>query len=61
MVGLADAPLIASMSKDVLFVVESGKTRTGVAREAVSKLNLATREDIQRLEDKIEQLLSGKR
>jgi capsular exopolysaccharide synthesis family protein len=40
-IGLADAPLIASMCKDVMFIIESGKTRTGVAREAVSKLEAA--------------------
>ncbi len=40
-IGLADAPLIASMCKDVMFVVESGKTRTSIAREALSKLNSA--------------------
>jgi capsular exopolysaccharide synthesis family protein len=40
-IGLADAPLIASMCKDAMFVIESGKTRTSVAREAVSKLHSA--------------------
>lgn len=40
-IGLADAPLIASMCKDAMFVIESGKTRTSVAREAVSKLHAA--------------------
>ena len=36
--GLADAPLIASVCQDVVFVVESGKTRTAAAQEAVSRL-----------------------
>ena len=36
--GLADAPLIASVCEDVVLVVESGKTRTGAAQEAVSRL-----------------------
>lgn len=40
-IGLADAPLIASMCKDVMFIVEAGKTRTVAAREAVSKLRAA--------------------
>ena len=40
-IGLADAPLIASICNDVMFVIESGKTRTGMAREAVSKLQAA--------------------
>ncbi len=40
-IGLADAPLIASMCKDVTFIIEAGKTRTSVAREAVSKLKAA--------------------
>lgn len=39
--GLADSPLLASIAKNVLFVIESGKTRTSVAREAVTKLNAA--------------------
>jgi polysaccharide biosynthesis transport protein len=36
--GLADAPLIASACSDVVFVVESGKTRTGAAQEALNRL-----------------------
>jgi capsular exopolysaccharide synthesis family protein len=36
--GLADAPLIASVCEDVVMVVESGKTRTGAAQEAVNRL-----------------------
>lgn len=36
--GLADAPLLASMSANVLFVIESGKTRTSAAREALERL-----------------------
>jgi capsular exopolysaccharide synthesis family protein len=36
--GLADAPLIASVCEDVVLVVESGKTRTGAAQEAVNRL-----------------------
>lgn len=38
MLGLADSALIASISKYVIFVVESGKTRTSLAREAVRNL-----------------------
>jgi capsular exopolysaccharide synthesis family protein len=36
--GLADAPLIASVCEDVVLVVESGKTRTGAAQEAVNRI-----------------------
>ena len=36
--GLADAPLIASVCEDVVLVVESGKTRTGAAQEALNRL-----------------------
>jgi len=39
--SLADAPLIASMCNDVMFVIESGKTRTSVARECLAKLRAA--------------------
>jgi capsular exopolysaccharide synthesis family protein len=40
-IGLADAPLLAAICKDVMFIIESGKTRTSVAREAVSRLQAA--------------------
>ena len=36
--GLADSPLIASVCEDVVLVVESGKTRTGAALEALNRL-----------------------
>ncbi len=36
--GLADAPLLAAATKNVLFVVESGKTRTRAAIEALNRL-----------------------
>jgi capsular exopolysaccharide synthesis family protein len=36
--GLADAPLLAAAAGNVLFVVESGKTRTRVAVEALNRL-----------------------
>lgn len=36
--GLADAPLIASVVSDVMLVVESGKTRTSAAQEALNRL-----------------------
>lgn len=36
--GLADAPLIASVVSDVLLVIESGKTRTSAAQEALNRL-----------------------
>lgn len=39
--GLSDAPLLASICKDVMFVVESGKTRTSAAVEAVNRLRSA--------------------
>ena len=39
--GLADAPLLASVCKDVILVVESGKTRTHAAQEAISRLRAA--------------------
>jgi capsular exopolysaccharide synthesis family protein len=36
--GLADAPLLAAAAGNVVFVVESGKTRTRVAVEALNRL-----------------------
>ena len=36
--GLADSPLLAAAAGDVLFVVESGKTRTNSAIEAIDRL-----------------------
>lgn len=36
--GLADAPLLASVSSNLLFVVESGRTRTRGAAEALNRL-----------------------
>ncbi len=39
--GLADAPLIASVVNDVLLVIESGKTRTAAALEAMNRLRAA--------------------
>ena len=36
--GLADAPLLAAAAGNVLFVVESGKTRTRAAIEALNRL-----------------------
>jgi polysaccharide biosynthesis transport protein len=39
--GLADAPLIASVVNDVVLVVESGKTRTAIAQEAINRLRVA--------------------
>ena len=39
--GLADAPLIASVVNDVVLVIESGKTRTSSAQEAISRLRSA--------------------
>jgi capsular exopolysaccharide synthesis family protein len=36
--GLADAPLLASAASNVLFVVESGKTRTRAAIEALNRI-----------------------
>jgi capsular exopolysaccharide synthesis family protein len=39
--GLADAPLIASVVNDVVLVIESGKTRTTAALEALSRLRAA--------------------
>jgi capsular exopolysaccharide synthesis family protein len=36
--GLADAPLLAAAAGEVLFVVESGKTRTRAAIEALNRL-----------------------
>ena len=37
-IGLADAPLLAAIAKNILFVVESGKTRTRAAIEALNRL-----------------------
>ena len=39
--GLADAPLLASTCEDVMLVVESGKTRTSAAQEAIGRLRAA--------------------
>jgi capsular exopolysaccharide synthesis family protein len=39
--GLADAPLIADACRNVLFVVESGATRTRQAAEALNRLEVA--------------------
>lgn len=39
--GLADAPLIASVVNDVVLVIESGKTRTASALEALNRLRAA--------------------
>jgi Mrp family chromosome partitioning ATPase len=36
--GLADAPLLAAAASEVLFVVESAKTRTRAAVEALNRL-----------------------
>jgi succinoglycan biosynthesis transport protein ExoP len=36
--GLADAPLLASAANHVMFVVESGKTRTRAAVEAINRI-----------------------
>ncbi len=36
--GLADAPLLAAAAGNVMFVVESGKTRTRAAIEALNRL-----------------------
>ena len=38
--GLADAPLLAAAAHDVLFVVESGKTRTRAAIEILNRLEV---------------------
>jgi succinoglycan biosynthesis transport protein ExoP len=39
--GLADAPLLGAVCRGALLVVESGKTRTKAALEAVNRLNAA--------------------
>ena len=39
MLGLADAPLLAAAAGNILFVVESGKTRTRAAIEALNRLD----------------------
>ena len=36
--GLADAPLLAAAANEVMFVIESGKTRTRAAIEALNRL-----------------------
>ena len=38
MLGLADASLLASAARYVMLVIESGKTRTRAAREAVERI-----------------------
>jgi Mrp family chromosome partitioning ATPase len=37
-IGLADSPLLASAAGNILFVVESGRTRTRAAIEALNRL-----------------------
>lgn len=37
-IGLADAPLIASIVKEVMFIVESGKSKVRLIRESLTKL-----------------------
>jgi Mrp family chromosome partitioning ATPase len=37
-IGLADSPLLGAAAGNVLFVVESGKTRTRAAIEALNRL-----------------------
>ena len=39
--GLADAPLIASVAAGTVFVIEAGSTRTGLARLAIARLRAA--------------------
>lgn len=41
LLGLADAPLIASVVNVVVLVIESGRTRTSVATEAIHRLRAA--------------------
>lgn len=36
--GLADATLLAPVCKDVMFIIESGRTRTSAAKEAIDRL-----------------------
>ncbi|MCB1555160.1 MAG: CpsD/CapB family tyrosine-protein kinase, partial [Xanthomonadales bacterium] len=36
--GLADAPILGSISKGTLFVVEAGKTRVSIAQTAIKRL-----------------------
>jgi Mrp family chromosome partitioning ATPase len=38
MLGLADAPLLAAAAGAAIFVIESGKTRTRLAIEALNRL-----------------------
>ena len=40
-IGLADAPLLASVINDVVLVIESGKTRTTTAQDAINRLRAA--------------------
>ena len=40
-IGLADAPLLASVVNDVVLVIESGKTRTTTAQDAMNRLRAA--------------------
>lgn len=39
--GLADAPLLASVAEHVLMVIESGRTRTATAHETINRLRAA--------------------
>ena len=39
--GLADASLLASACENVMIVIESGKTRTSAAREAIERIEAA--------------------
>jgi Mrp family chromosome partitioning ATPase len=40
--GLADAPLLAAAAGNVMFVIESGRTRTAAAVEALNRLEATT-------------------
>ncbi len=41
MLGLADASLLASACRNAMLIIESGKTRTRAAREAVERIGAA--------------------
>ena len=39
--GIADAPLLASIASGTLLVIEAGKTRRGITRAALKRLHFA--------------------
>jgi Mrp family chromosome partitioning ATPase len=52
--GLADSPIVSSMVEGVIMVVEAGKTRKGLAANAVKRLRSARANILGTLINKLE-------